>query len=144
MNNLALEQVGLRRSAFEDRLMELPERQRREVVERALQWGVERGIEGLMRDHGPALSGLGQDELNLLVSRAIERAIKPMIPTLQKHLMEAAEPAAKKAADVIGPVVERKLKEQVPKFAAITGVVTAALTILGMFLVGGYVVRKVG
>lgn len=52
-------------------------------------------------------------------------------PELANRLMVLAEPAAKKAAEVVGPVVEAKLKAYTPIFAAIVGGMFGLSLLLG-------------
>lgn len=53
-------------------------------------------------------------------------------PQLGQQMMAIAEPAAQKAAEVIGPVVEEKLRAYGPKLALLTGVIVGAAIIFGV------------
>lgn len=90
------------------------------------------------------MGALGQDAISSVVSVAVEKALKPLMPTLGAELMKVVEPAAKKAADTVGPVIDEKLRKYGPWLAVITGTVAAILVILGMVTMGGYLLRKVG
>lgn len=81
--------------------------------------------------HG--MAGLGQATEDVLSRRATE-LLAPLIPQLQKTLVDIAEPAAKKAADVVGPVIRQELSAKMPAFAAITGLVLAAAVVAGIWL----------
>lgn len=112
------------------RLARLDPHTRREVIRRAQEWGV-----GELRAHG--LSGLGQDAAGQIVGGALQRVLAPVVT-------KAVEPAAHKMAEVIGPVLEEKLAKYGPIVGVIAGVIAAVLSIIGMVVIGGYVVRKVG
>jgi hypothetical protein len=119
------------------KLRRLPPRQRIEVVRKAVLDGVQEGL----ASHGmTGMSGLGADA----VSAAVERVLQPLMPTLGAELVKVVEPAARKAADVVGPAVEENIKKYGPTLAIITGLVAAVLSVIGMVVVGGYVVKKVG
>ncbi len=83
----------------------------------------------------PQLGGLGQQDLqSALLSDVVGKAVDALLPTLGDALMEVVEPAAKKAADIVGPVVRRELTAQLPTFAGLTGVVTGIVVIVGMVI----------
>lgn len=146
MNSLSLQALNGtgRRDAVAERFATLPPRLQREVAQRAIEYGVLQGVEEWKARGGQRLSGLGQDAMAQVIGPAIERALKPLLPTLSKSLIDIVKPAAEKAAAVVGPAVGRELRATMPKFALIAGIVAATLSILGMALVGSYVVKKVG
>lgn len=133
-----------RRDAVAERFSTLPPDLQREVARRAIEFGVLQGVEEWKANGGQRLSGLGQDAMAQVIGPAVERALKPLLPTLSKSLIDIVKPAAEKAAAVVGPAVGRELRATMPKFALIAGIVAATLSIIGMALVGGYVVKKVG
>jgi hypothetical protein len=122
------------------KLKRLPPRQRIEVVRQAVLDGVKAGL----ADRG--VSGLGgMSNLSAdVVGAAVERVLRPMMPALGAELVKVVEPAAQKAADVVGPAIEQNIKKYGPTLAIITGLVAATLSVIGMLVVGGYVVKKVG
>lgn len=67
-----------------------------------------------------------QDALTASVMRLIE----PLMPALGEKLKEVAGPATERAMAVAIP----RLKEQIPLYAAITGIVAGALVLGGMYL----------
>lgn len=145
LDPVTAQEVARRSSVWEigSRLAGLDPATQREVVSRAVHWGVAEGADSWLRARAAGMSHLGQDALSTAVQFAVERALKPMMPMLGQRLMEVAEPAAKRAAEVVGPVVEDKLKEYGPRLAIIAGVVAAILGLLGMAALGWYVARKV-
>lgn len=114
---------------------------RREVLRRSLRWGVQYGTAELGA-HG--FGTLSQDAVTGVIGAAVQRALEPLLPTLGAQLMSVVEPAARKAADVVGPVLEEKLQKYGPIIGIIAGVVAAVLSIIGMVVVGGYVAKRVG
>ena len=112
------------------RLDRLDPATRREVIRRATEWGV-----GQFRAHG--FSGLGQDSAGQIVGGALQRVLAPTISA-------AVDPAAQKMAQVIGPVIEEKLRKYGPIVGAIAGILAGVISIIGMVVIGGYVVKKVG
>jgi len=79
-----------------------------------------------------------------VIQAAVQKALAPIMPTLGAELVKVVQPAAEKAANTVGPVIDEKLREYGPWIGAIAGTVSAILSIIGMILVGGYVVKKVG
>ena len=146
MNSLSLEAVRPTNpyTDMEVRLRRLPKHVQREVLSRAIDWGVSHGVAEWRAMGGPSMGALSQDALSTAVGTAVQKAITPLMPTLSAELMKAVEPAAAKAADVVGPVLEEKLKKYAPIFGIVAGLVAAAFGVLGMMIVGGYVVKKVG
>ncbi|MGH8896763.1 MAG: hypothetical protein ACRDZ4_07000 [Egibacteraceae bacterium] len=125
------------------RLQALSPEARQEVLARAIDWGVQRGVQDWAARNDAGMGDLSQDALTGAITIAVQNALAPLMPTLGQELMRVAEPAARKAADVVGPVIEEKLRAWGPTLAAITGVVAAVLSLVGMFLLGQYVVGKV-
>lgn len=151
MNSLSVQAMGGingQSLSFLSRFAALDPRTQQEVVERAVEWGVQRGVSDwidLNRQRGMhGLARLGQDAMTNAIAIAVQRALEPLMPVLGEKLMAIAEPAARKAAEVVGPVIDAKLREHGPRLAVITGLVAAILSIIGMVVVGGYVVKKVG
>lgn len=140
MNAVTLQGLsGVADAGLAARLSQLDPATRREVLSRAVEWGVMQGLA-----EARAAGGLGQaPPPQDAISAAVARVLAPMMPALQQQLVAAAEPAARKAADVVGPVVEQKLKEYGPTFGIIAGLVSAILGVLGMVAIGSYVVRRV-
>lgn len=141
MNSLAIPMhpVNFPESNMQARFRLLPPTVQKEVLRRSIQWGVSKGLQ----DYQSGVHGLGQDAMTVAIQVAIERAIQPILPVIQQQLMGAVEPAAKKAADLIGPAIRKELDAKLPLFAVITGLTAAILSIIGMTVVGGYVVKSV-
>lgn len=146
MNSLSLQALNGtgRRDAVAERFATLPPRLQREIAQRAIEYGVLQGVQEWKANGGQRLSGLGQDAMDQVIGSAVERALKPLLPSLGKALVDVVKPAAEKAAAVVGPAVGRELRATLPKFALISGIAAATLSIIGMALVGTYVVKKVG
>lgn len=116
----------------------------REIARRAVEWGVMNGLaEYRRRRQYGGMGDLGQD-MTGIVQIAVQKALAPLIPTLGAELMKAVEPAAKKASEVVGPVIDEKLRKYGPWIGVIAGTVAAILGILGMVTIGGYLLKKVG
>jgi hypothetical protein len=116
---------------------------RLEVARRAVSWGVAEALGEAAARHGPRLAGMGQDAMTAVIGPAVERALTPLLPALGAQLVKVVEPAARKAADVVGPAVEEKLRAHGPRLAIIAGVVAAILGLLGMAALGWFVARRV-
>lgn len=117
---------------------------RQEVLRRAVEWGVRRGVQETLAYRGASgLSGLGQDTLASAVTVAVQNALKPLMPVVTDQLLAAVKPAAEKAAEIVGPAVGQVIEEKMPKYALIAGIVAAVLGLVGMVALGTYVVRKV-
>lgn len=141
MNSLAIpaQAMSFPESNMQARFRLLPPRVQREVLERALQWGVSKGLE----DYHSGVHGLGQDAMTGAIQIAVERALKPLMPVLTKELLGVVKPAAQEAAQVVGPVIRKELADKLPTFALISGAAAAILSIIGMVAIGGYVVKSV-
>lgn len=126
------------------KLGQLSPADRKEVARRAILWGVQRGVSDWISQAENGMGTLSQGALDSAITIAVQNALTPLMPVLKQQLLEIAEPAAKKASEVVGPVIEEKLRDYGPTLAAITGVVAAVLSIVGMLLLGGYIVKKVG
>lgn len=81
-------------------------------------------------------SGLGQSQD--VLAATVARYIEPLIPALGEKLAAAMKPAAEKAAQIVGPAVEQKLKEYGPGLGVITGVVAGLIALGGMWLMKRY------
>jgi hypothetical protein len=72
------------------------------------------------------------------VEAFIQDAIKSWLdkygPELGAQLTSIAEPAAKKAAEVVRPQVEAALKAYIPQFAAISGGLMGMAVLLGVWI----------
>lgn len=126
------------------RLAQLSPELRKEVASRAIEWGVKRGVSDWIEQAANGMGSLSQGALDSAITIAVQNALAPLMPVLKQQLLEIAEPAAKKASEVVGPVIEEKLRAYGPTLAAITGIVASVLSIVGMLLLGGYIVKKVG
>ena len=147
MNSLSIQGLNGtgRRDAVAERFSTLPPDLQREVARRAVEFGVLQGVEEWKANGGSRLSGLGQqDAMERIIGPAVERALKPLLPTLSKSLLDIVKPAAEKAAAVVGPAVGRELQAALPKFALISGIAAGTLSIIGMAILGTFVVKKLG
>ena len=82
------------------------------------------------------------DQWTDAIQKAVTSAIQPMIPILSEQLLAVVAPAAEKAAEIVGPVVEQKLQQEGPKLAIITGLVLAAVSVVSMIGISMIVVSK--
>lgn len=142
MNSLSLQAIGIAGvgDSLGQRLGQLDPKLREEVVRRAVYWGVQEGLADWKARNPGGMAALSQEAL----TAAVEKVIAPYLPAIGQQLVKVVEPAAQKAADVVGPAVESKIRQYGPTLAIITGVVAAVLSILGMVALGGYIVKKVG
>lgn len=69
------------------------------------------------------------DATTILADQAM-KLLEPLMPALGAKLQEVAGPATEKAMAIVMP----KIKEQIPIFAAITGLVAGALVLVGLIL----------
>jgi hypothetical protein len=145
MNALSIENLNvLRPSAYEgERFKLMRPMVQRHVLSRAIDWGVLNGIAEIRRRRGGArISGFG--DLSQLEQQTVADSVgSALAPILGSTLKSTTASISQQAADVIGPVIEQKLKEFGPTFAIIMGLVASTLTILGMALFGGYIIAKV-
>lgn len=125
------------------RLAQLSPETQKEVARRAIEWGVQRGVADWISNAERGMGTLSQGALDSAITVAVQNALMPLMPTLKAQLLEIAAPAAKKASEVVGPVIEEKLRDYGPTLAAITGIVAAVLSLVGMLLLGGYIVKQV-
>lgn len=140
MNALSLQDLGMkaRPSYAGERFYLLPKYVQRQVAARVLDWGVMQGMAEIRRRR-PGVSGFGD------LSQAEQQAVaNTAANALTQILGGTARGLSQQAAEVIGPVIEQKLKEFGPTFAIIAGLVAAIFGTLGMALIGGYVIRKIG
>lgn len=135
---------GTGRDPLAARLAQLSPEMQKEVARRAINWGVQRGVAEWISQAERGMGTLSQGALDSAITIAVQNALTPLMPVLKQQLLEIAEPAAKKASEVVGPVIEEKLRDYGPTLAAITGIVASVLSIVGMLLLGGYIVKKVG
>jgi hypothetical protein len=142
VNGLSLQDIGaVRRPSYEgERFNLLPPDVQRHIASRVVDWGVMNGIAEIKRRRpGARINGFGdlsQQEQNAVAS-AVSSALTPILGSTAKDLSQ-------QAADVIGPVMVQKLKEYGPTFAIIMGLVAATFSVLGMALVGGFLMKKLG
>lgn len=80
------------------------------------------------------LGEIGLGQIDKYIMDAMEKFFDKYGPQIASQFSAVAEPAAKKAAEIIGPVVEEKLRNYGPTFAVITGGVLAGAYILGNIL----------
>jgi hypothetical protein len=73
---------------------------------------------------------------------AVQNVFGPMMPALGAELMKAVEPATQRAADMLGPVLEEKIKDYGPILAITIGVVAGIITLIGSAIMGGVIARK--
>jgi hypothetical protein len=116
------------------KLRRLPREQRIAIVADAVAQGV---VEGLAAQ---GLSGLGADDS--VIALAVQNVLGPMMPALGAELMKAVEPATQRAADMLGPVLEEKIKDYGPILAITIGVVAGIITLIGSAIMGGVIARK--
>jgi len=104
-----------------------------------MDWGIQQGMAEMERRRAArGLQGFGQTQDDTsAVSSSVASALMPILGGTTQQLSQ-------KAADVIGPVIEDKLKQYGPMLAAITGLFAAAFTIIGMAVIGKYILAKVG
>ena len=146
MNALSLQSLSTVNGDYTnmaDRFRVLSPRVQREVLSRAIDWGVMHGLAECRCRSMRGMGGLGADAVTSAVQVAVQNAIAPLMPALTEQLTAAVGPAAQKAADVVGPVLDEKLRKYGPIVGVIAGVVAAVLGIGGMLLLGGYIVKKV-
>ena len=134
MNTITVEHMN-RVDTLAWHLRSLPREQRIKVVSDAIAQGV---VEGLQ---ARGLAGLGQDDN--VIAAAVQSTLTPMLPALTAQLQKAVEPIAQKAADVVGPAIEEKIKQYGPILAIATGVVAGIIALVGAAIMGGVIARKV-
>lgn len=115
-------------------LRRLPREKRIEIITDAVTQGV---VEGLAAQ---GLSGLGADDS--IIAAAVQNVLGPMMPALGEELMRAVEPATQRAADMLGPILEEKIKDYGPILAITVGVVAGIITLIGSAIMGGVLARK--
>jgi len=80
------------------------------------------------------LSGQAQlGQIEDLIAKGMNKFFQSYGPQIAQQFSAVAEPAARKSAEIIGPVVEQKLKEYGPTFAIIMGAVLGAFFLTGIF-----------
>lgn len=142
---LTLQGLGAaRRPHFEgERFRDLPPRLQREMAARVVDWGVMNGLAEVRRRRGgmkiQGLADLSQADQQT-VADSVSNVLAPILSTTMKG---TTAQLSQQAADVIGPVIEQKLKDYGPTFAIIMGLVAASLTLLGMGLFGGWLLTKI-
>jgi len=147
MNSLSMQALGNGYDSLALRLAALPEHAQREVLRRAVEWGIDAGVGNWVEANRQRLAGgmgaLSQASLYDSVAAGVMQALQPMWPVFGQKLMDMAQPIMQKSLDMIGPIVDQKIRQYGPALAAITGLSAAIFSIVGMYLVGGYVVRKI-
>jgi hypothetical protein len=68
-----------------------------------------------------------------LIAKSMNKFFDKYGPQIATQFSAIAEPAAKKSAEIIGPVVEQKLKDYGPTFAMIMGAVLGVFFVAGVF-----------
>ncbi len=144
MNGLSLQNLAaMRRPAPDTRFYPLPPKVQAKMVQRAIEWGVASGVAEVRRRRpGAAINGMGDlsQQEQQTVADSVASALSPILGSTLKSTTTAL---SQQAADVIGPVLEQKLKEYGPTFAIIMGLVASTLTILGMAVFGGFILSKI-
>ena len=84
----------------------------------------------IMEDYERDTLGQAPSSAMDAMTASVMRLIEPLMPALGERLKEVAGPATERAMAVAIP----RLKEQIPLFAAITGIVAGALVLGGMYL----------
>jgi hypothetical protein len=80
------------------------------------------------------LSGQAQlGQIENIIAGTMSKFFDKFGPQIASQFAAVAEPAARKSAELIGPVVEQKLKEYGPTFAMIMGGVLGAFFLAGIF-----------
>jgi hypothetical protein len=97
---------------------------------------VDEVIDGVASGSIPAASMLGGG-LDDLLAASMDKFFKRYGPSIAENFSKIAEPAAAKAGQILGPVIEEKLRAYTPTFALITGAVVA-----GAILIGGWQARR--
>ncbi len=128
------------RRSFMGRFAQLSPDTQKEVVRRAVEWVVERGFQDWQQQamHG---IGLSHHDLGYAIARGIHGTVGQLIPNLTSGLIDQITASAKQATS---DILDEKLQKWGPTLAAVTGVVAAVLSVLGMVLVGGYLAKKLG
>lgn len=90
------------------------------------------------------LGEIGLGQIDKYILDAMGKFFDKYGPQIAGQFSALAEPAAKKASEIIGPVVEQKLRDYGPTFALITGGVLAGAYILGNILARREVRRAKG
>lgn len=115
-------------------LRRLPREKRIEIITEAVTQGVYDGLAAR------GLSGFGADDS--IIASAVQNVLAPMMPALGAELMKAVEPATQRAADMLGPVLEEKIRDWGPILAITIGVVAGIITLIGSAVMGGVLARK--
>jgi hypothetical protein len=80
------------------------------------------------------LSGHAQlGQIEDLIAKSMSKFFTAYGPQIAAQFSAVAEPAARKSAEIIGPVVEQKLKDYGPTFAMIMGAVLGVFFVAGVF-----------
>lgn len=79
---------------------------------------------------------LGLGQIERYVKDAMDKFFEKYGPSMAQQFAAVAEPAAKKASEIIGPVVEQKLKDYGPTFAVTMGAVLGAAILFGGWFFG--------
>ena len=77
---------------------------------------------------------LTEDKQTSIISKAISDVLKPYIPTLGKQVLNIIKPAAEESVKIVKPSVIEAIKENLPTFSVLTGVIVASLVLSGIFL----------
>ena len=78
------------------------------------------------------LSDIGQ--LDTLINEEVTKYLSKFGPDISAKLLALAEPAAKKAAEVVRPQVEEALAKYMPQFASIAGGLMGLAVLLGIWI----------
>jgi len=91
---------------------------------------------GILENLGQEIPGLPgvPGATDTFLQAQVSKILEPIIPVLGAKLLEVAKPAAEKAAEIVGPAIREELNKQIPKFAAITGLVLGLAVVAGIFI----------
>lgn len=123
------------------RLAQLSPDTQKEVARRAIEWGVERGIADYFARAQRGMGSLSQRDLENSIARGVHATFGQLIPNLTSGIIDQVTASAKQATS---EVIEEKLQKWGIPLAAAVGAVAAVLSVLGMVLVGGYLLKKLG
>ncbi len=82
----------------------------------------------------PGFNRLSEMDQTDIVGDMVLKQLEKIAPQLGAKLLEIAEPAARKAAESIEPVLEQKLQKYIPIFALISGAILGGAVLLGVFV----------
>jgi hypothetical protein len=140
---LTVQALGSAHPSFRgERFNLLPIAVQRRMASRVIDWGMMHGLDELRRRRpGRIIRGMG--DLSQADQQTVADSVASALsPILGSTLKSTTADLSAQAAAVMGPVIEQKLAAYGPVFAIIMGLVTATLTLAGMALFGGYLLKK--